>query len=131
MREIKFRFWSKILNHFVVPEDDIFVGALRDENMVVLQYTGFKDSQGKEIYYDYIVKFVFLDEDDKWGGTAVVTRSMNEGVGLLFECDDSESNIVHAVTEGGQIEEYWNDPSLWTINVIGNIYENPNLIQNQ
>ncbi|MEK6884745.1 MAG: YopX family protein [Nanoarchaeota archaeon] len=50
MREIKFRFWSKILKHFVIPNNDIFVGALKDKNMIVMQFTGLKDKNGKEIF---------------------------------------------------------------------------------
>lgn len=56
MREIKFRFWSKILNNFVTPDDDIFVGALKDKNMVVTQYVGLKDKHGKEIYEGDIIE---------------------------------------------------------------------------
>jgi len=48
MREIKFRFWSKLLKHFVIPENDIFWGALKDENMEVIQYTGLKDKKGNK-----------------------------------------------------------------------------------
>lgn len=51
MREIKFRFWSNHLGKFVVPNDGIFVGALKDPDMNPMQYTGLKDRNGdKEVY---------------------------------------------------------------------------------
>jgi uncharacterized phage protein (TIGR01671 family) len=56
-RNIKFRFWSKILNHFVIPNDDIFIGALKDKNMEVMQFTGLKDKYSIDIYELDILKW--------------------------------------------------------------------------
>jgi hypothetical protein len=55
--KFRFRFWSKLLNHFVIPNDDIFVGALEDDNMTVTQYTTKNDTNGKEIFEGDLVKY--------------------------------------------------------------------------
>jgi hypothetical protein len=104
-REIKFRFWSKILNHFVIPDDSIFAGGLKDPNMAVMQFTGLKDRKGVEIYEGDLLKMAI----------------------------DTRSEDVRAVEydEGG----FWlgDKPGyewpLAFIEVIGNIYENPELIE--
>jgi len=53
MREIKFRAWDKDLHKMynkwtVIPDDD--------RSHILMQYTGLKDKNGKEIYEGDIVK---------------------------------------------------------------------------
>lgn len=59
MREIKFRFWSKILKKFVVPDGSILQGALKDPEMIVQLCTNLTDIKGREIFEgDIIVNLV-------------------------------------------------------------------------
>lgn len=100
----------------------------------ITQFTGFLDRNGTEIYFDDIVRFTFNDARDSestWNGTATIARTLNNGVGLLCDYENANSHIeeVYAVSEGGVIQEYWDDEDLWEIEIIGNIYENPELLK--
>ena len=55
---------------------------------------------------------------------------MNGGVGIMREYADStiDSPQVVAVEEGGFITDLWEDKDFWTVEVIGNRLENPELI---
>ena len=102
-----------------------------DKDLVLMQYTGFEDKNGKEIYFDDVVKFSFHDKDcpeENYGGTAVIDTTMSNGVGILYDFDCDRSKVV-AVDDGGEMEDLWEDDDLWTVEVIGNIYENPELLK--
>ena len=122
MREIKFRAWDKKYNE-MIPDlicfykdggishnnhfnSDIspFRGYMWDSrNLEVMQYTGLKDKNGKEIYEGDIVKGNYL-----------------KGIGVV-EWNDKfcKFDISHKmnITPSDECE------------VIGNIYENPELLK--
>ena len=130
MREIRFRAWTgreleyKVLAGsvgsffaYIDPRDD--AGAINTkygEQIPVMQFTGLHDKNGKEIYEGDVVKTMMHYADDygnpvdgrettfavKW-----VESKGQQYVGLsLFPCDD----IYH-------------------LEIIGNIYENPELLK--
>ena len=114
-REIKFRIWDKInrmwLRCFNVNLFDI--GDL--PNVELMQYTGLKDKNGKEIYEGDIVKYKFSYD----------TRLKHISPVKFLETEASF----------GIKDIYGNEIPLYTISannyfeVIGNIYENKNLLE--
>lgn len=127
MREIKFRAWvnGEMIKDWyrVIPDRD---GRLLSRPYLVIadsvmQYTGLKDKNGKEIYEGDVVE---------WDS-------------LLADCITTEKRRIEIKYRA----EYWeylpNDPSrggkagfdlpgtsnMHTLEVIGNIYENPELLK--
>ena len=142
MREIKFRAWDRAFKTMVdvtvlewhrhatnlryikgmnlVEEVQDGGGLGLDERFVLMQYTGLKDKNGIEIYEGDIVDYV-----------AVVTRGMG---GKWNE----ETAVVKYKTRESRIhgyEAYWwpfhefNGCHHKDVEVIGNIYENSELLE--
>lgn len=116
MREIKFRAWETIGKHYVDLEGWAYlephglnetIAELLAEGLVLQQYTGLKDKNGKEIY-----------EGD------IVASDVNNG------------KEIYAVKHIEEWEDYggafWAGFRFWNVNrfieVIGNIYESPGLL---
>lgn len=88
------------------------------EDIELLQFAGFKDKNGVEIYTGYIVEYsaIVPSSDPKDGDIGVV--KLEDG---SFRIKPLEKNYTFLFPNGNI-----KDPSgFWT--VIGNIYENPNL----
>jgi uncharacterized phage protein (TIGR01671 family) len=84
-------------------------------NFVLSQYTGLKDKHGKEIYEGDISKYIETRYCDEQEETAIVT--FNEGAFYPLPVD-------HIEEHDGYYSILRND-----YEIIGNIYENPNLIE--
>lgn len=115
MREIKFRAWMGE-EHKMWPvmagmgQVATEFGSI-DEPIEVMQYTGLKDKNGKEIY-----------EGD------VLNAKVDSGHGSSFY--DKGQVVFHPeaaqfiLTKGGMVTNIGND-----VEIIGNIYENPELLK--
>ena len=117
MREIKFRAWSeplKLMQFFELVNDNGMLGKngeIHRENYKIMQYTGLKDKNGKEIYEGDIL---LCDWDDK--------RYPPHNIGPVKW---DKENASWDLGEGGSP---WQDAKTH-FEVIGNIYENPELLQ--
>ena len=127
-REIKFRAWDKELKkmrvnpvlHFT-PQSKFTVSGYSGQLYELMQYTGLKDKNGKEIYEGDIVCFVEDVVAEVIGG---YPRTEPEGRFLKVGWNDEFlSWYLWDERGGGQSmdseEEY---------EVIGNIYENPDIL---
>jgi uncharacterized phage protein (TIGR01671 family) len=122
-REIKFRAWQTKYETMYNPTDGIYIefgetlvvgfddGDLRleGEDVVLMQYTGLKDKNEKEIYEGDIVSY------GKNRLFAVVWAE-KYGSWYVVPCGEYEND-----SELGKTEK--------ACEVIGNIYENPELLQ--
>lgn len=142
MREIKFRAWNKIwkcmydLNGFrLVGKKHIQLYYLDDdgesstctvllENIILMQYTGLKDKNGKEIYEGDIVRTV---------GCVPIGLEMETRTHInLVEYWNSYVSIGYRLrNQNGKTLMIKSQAMLNTMEteIIGNIYENPELLE--
>jgi len=110
MREIKFRAWLKEkkkmmnVNEINFKERDINEAFFCFYEIELMQYTGLKDKNGKEIYEGDIV--AWIDSDGNKRQNKVFFEQ-----GAFRIC-----NSCFEISEYGELE------------VIGNVYENPELL---
>ena len=81
------------------------------DKFVLMQYTGLKDKKGKEIYEGDILKL------ESWVGTQQV--AFIEGAFCLADKDGNYVGDIHYIHHAGIMQS----------EIIGNIYENPELIK--
>lgn len=135
MREIKFR--GKYLDdtsewlygNYVFIQDDIFQHKIADRNGLLLdidintlgQYTGLKDENGKEIYEGDIIEFsydMFVGNFNTFVAKGKVVFEEGAFYVEVFENErttEDEAYLLYSI-------------NLDTIEVIGNIYENKELL---
>lgn len=132
MRQIKFRAWNIAAKKMIdlkkitplalnMDTDGLFIPF--SDGLPLMQFTGLHDKNGKEIYEGDIVRQWQLDSWDKENDKAVLVPT------------DSVSFVEYR-THGFWIEEEsfgWEGEGLWhwdMLEILGNIFEHPNLIDN-
>jgi uncharacterized phage protein (TIGR01671 family) len=123
MREIKFRAWAKTRQEMVYLNPYEISGSARelsdlvsDEGWFVMQSTGLKDKNGKEIYES--------DLFDAWDGRSKYVVEWLEAHAcfkLVWVSGDVGDSKIHHYFDM-YMAEYQFEP-------IGNIYENPELLE--
>lgn len=119
MREIKFRAWNFDLKEMSLP---FYIGSALSEyadQKYLMQYTGSKDRNGKEIYEGDILKY----NGEKCPHCEMLLYSDHKNYEIKwnnemswFECVNDENDM---------------SANIWKtdMEVIGNIYENPELLK--
>ena len=113
MREIKFRAWDTPNKYMITHKelclvpltyDEVFKGK---EGYPLMQYTGLKDKNGVEIYEGDIFKFEAREAYEVY---------INPSIGVGGRNSNQQWNIASWASDG---------------EVIGNIYENPELLEDK
>ena len=120
MREIKFRAWNKDTgswyeDYLIWPSGKLTTSFALE----LMQYTGLKDKNGVEIYEGDILKFI--DMFDIPEHNKIIAPVVWHEPTLRLIPQDTEEN-----TRGGHYIHHWD--SISDIEVIGNIYENKELL---
>lgn len=115
MREIKFRAWFEPVGKMIYMDDEMHISTFLSKyvstNSELMQYIGLHDKNEKEIYHHDILKII--DKDTRKERQVIVMVEMNN------YCTNNFIDIQTSVLAGDIVE------------VIGNIYENPELLNNK
>ena len=138
-REIKFRAWHKEFKKMFKigqitlekgswnyePENRDFIGMSipYQPSMVLMQYTGLNDKNEKEIYEgDIVLLDCYYYEEPAFDGEFEVVYDEINGMWLLIDLEDKENIYTFENIRGYYKSE---------IEVIGNIYDNPEMLEGE
>lgn len=129
-RELKFRVWDEKYNQWdnspiiFYPNEDI-----KKQGRIIVQYTGLKDSKGKEIYEGDIVKELRFDD---WGDTVGYEYRGVVCYKTLDNYDFNNELKFSGVVTFPNLEEnqkYIGNSLQTNCEIIGNIFEHSELLK--
>ena len=114
MREIKFRYWSAVNNMMGVLTELQLPWEQKRDGVYIMQFTGLKDSKGKEIYEGDILSVIPSGVFTEW----FVVVAWDEVTAQFRSVHDEKGN--------GKLYDlgYFD-----LVEVIGNVWENPELFK--
>lgn len=119
VREIKFRTWMVSAKYMKTWKDlenlNLWYMFQYQEDYKIMQYTGLKDKNGKEIYEGDICKISSVDDEGNWGIEITNTE-------IIYY------NGCFKTTYYGFPVYSWAKNNNVDMEVIGNIYANPELL---
>ena len=151
MREIKFRAWHKEKKEIVNVEEIDFMNKVINyidndyennrqeirgayfEDIELMQYTGLKDMREKEIYEGDVVKLIHTGIEI----SANRLEDLKRFVGIIkyengiFKIVRTEKSLIESKyfeIEQKKVSEIFIYSKLYDLEVVGNIYENPELL---
>ena len=148
MREIKFRAWHKekkimgeVLGIDILHKEIFFSNGDVDcyehvdfKNIELMQYTGMKDVTEKEIYEGDVVKLIHTGIEI----SADRLEDLKRFVGIIkyengiFKIVKKEKSLIESKyfeMEQKKVSEIFIYSKLYDLEVVGNIYENPELLK--
>ena len=113
MKETKFKVWDKLKNKMISEGVEWNIGMINEhkDDFELMQFTGLKDKNGKEIFEGDIIKATYEQEFE---------------FGEVFWDNDSASFDIRG-DNWKSMENLQEAPQYYE--VIGNIYENPELLE--
>jgi len=121
MREIKFKFWNKEVNRF---ENDhllsrgVYQNPFERSDLIACQFTGLYDCKGVPIYEGDILRC----ERDYWDSHRNLVVEWHTDCWSLLKVEDPVDSEVMRHDSSFDVPEYQRE-------IIGNIYENPELLK--
>ena len=136
-RPIKFRAWDKKYEEFIydyrvyldnhgIPYVDSTIYDMTDitEKVEILRYTGFKDKEGNEIYEGDILTWDGGREGHSKREQDYIIEVLRTDKMWIEVAEHTNMYMFNYDTSGSDYPEYLKDSV-----VIGNIYENPELLE--
>ena len=144
-REIKFRaFVHNMLGGFMIPSEnsDCFMvsngngfivydenkNALKNNEFKLMQFTGFKDFDEKEIYEGDILEYISYMRDENKRKEIVGFDEKCGGWYVHKQADTLSDVLFKQHNEEWQLKQNYKPSIKHKVRVIGNIYENPELL---
>ena len=123
MRTIKFRAWHKDAKEMLYPSElsrqgDVFHWLAEGQPVEIMQFTGLYDKNGKEIYEGDILSWSMYYKN------SYMAKLVDRRNKIVKWCDEKTAWILDD-------ERTWNLGIYDDIEVIGNIYETPELLKEE
>jgi len=129
-RPIKFRVWDKLAERMIYPHNDNQQHFIIDLNgqfhnlqngsggddYVIQQYTGLTDKNGKEIYEGDIVQY---NQNSSYDNMDFIAKWSDDKLGFIFQSNSGEQ-LVNQTPHLNRFKH---------LEVVGNIFENPELLK--
>lgn len=136
MRDIKFRAWEPKNKKMYFPSWTMFAilmdraEEVEEDGIELMQYTGIKDKNGKEIYEGDIIRLYPFDKPNTYVDASISYGAPNFRLYPIRDSSTDESLLV----EYDEELNYTNTDekgNLSFVEVLGNGYENHELIENE